>query len=146
MFLKFRAIWGEKWTKNIDDQILPIMLEEWAIGLKNLSGEDIKFVLDYARGRLEWPPSIAEFIAIAKSRKGSYQDARDALKSLDAPREYVPPSPLLAEYMAKHPETCSAEGIANAKEWMMKIRRIIEQKESSKSYYCTKDENVSLNL
>lgn len=129
IFLVFRAIYGEKWTKNVDDKILPLALNEWAEGLAGLTNEDIKHVISVIRTKFEWPPSIAEFRSIAKARAGSYRDAREVLKGIEAPREYVPPSPLLQEYMAKHGLDKKRSVSISAQEFLNGIRQKLNMKE-----------------
>lgn len=100
--------------------------------MKQFDEETLKYAADRAKAEFEWPPSIAEFVAICKSRRGRYEDHNDVLARLDAPREYVPPSPLLAEYMAKHPEPDAAK-IQNAKEWLEFIKAKLKSKEGDRS-------------
>ena len=121
LFTKLKAIWGEKWTKNISDDVLAIAIEEWRESLAGLTGEDIKYALNIARNQLEWPPSIAEFRNLAKARKGSYEDVTDVVKRLIPPKEYVPPSPLLQEFMARQGNT-SVENMLSAEKWLANIR------------------------
>ncbi len=125
--MRFQAIWGEKWTKNLTKEIAPIALAEWSDGLRGFNQEELNYALEMAKNTLEWPPSIAEFRAMAKARHGSCRDTRTP--GIEGKPEYYPPSPILQEYMNAHPETHSAEGIVNAKDWLAKIRGILDKKE-----------------
>lgn len=71
LFLKFAGIWPRAWADTIaiaDNASAPLgvrgidaMADEWAEGLKRLTGEDIKRGIDHCRQEMPWPPAIAEF-------------------------------------------------------------------------------------
>ena len=62
LFLRFSAIWGNKWNSQFTDAaIVPIIESEWANGLAGISTESIRRGINASRDSLEWPPSIAEF-------------------------------------------------------------------------------------
>lgn len=73
MFLQFRIIWGEKWTRNIDDSTLALALHEWGDAIRELSDKQISNGIKTCRSSMIWPPSIAEFIEICKSRTTGFQ-------------------------------------------------------------------------
>ena len=87
LFSKMRAIYGKKWTDIYSDGQLDAALEEWAIGLRTMTGEQIAAGLDYCRESLDWPPSIAEFLKVGRSQSKE-QDMYKALpRSLPVSKE-----------------------------------------------------------
>lgn len=131
--MKFQAIYLKRWTENFtNEQIYKLARQTWAESIQGLYPDDIKHALKLATETLAWPPSIAEFLQMAKSRRGSYRDAGEVLAQLDAPREYVPPSPLLQEYMAKHGLDEKRSVSISAQEFLSDIRQKLNMKEKER--------------
>ena len=62
LFIRFGAIWGNKWKAQFSDAAtIEIIESEWAQGLAGLSDDAIMNGIATSRESLEWPPSIAEF-------------------------------------------------------------------------------------
>lgn len=70
MFVRFKIIWGEKWTRNFDDETLQITLHEWHDALNGISYDAIEKAIVSCKMIFEWPPSIAEFILICEKQMG----------------------------------------------------------------------------
>lgn len=67
MFAKFGAIWGERWSSRFtDDLTLESSLEEWGKAITKLTPDQIRQGIDLAREQNDWPPTIAEFLRLAK--------------------------------------------------------------------------------
>lgn len=82
MFAKFKIIYLQKWTDQFkSDAELQSAMAEWGEALSGLSGQQIKRALHACRKSMPWPPSIAEFLAMAgDTHKGAaYQLFRPAL-------------------------------------------------------------------
>lgn len=68
LFAKLRAIFPKKFDEQyrgntqLDiEQLTEMSMQEWAEGLADMNGDEVKAALAYCRDELEWPPSIAEF-------------------------------------------------------------------------------------
>lgn len=62
------AIWGEKWSKNlqeIDTPAYQLALQEWSTATQDLTDEHFKEGLESAKMTLDYPPSIAQFRTLA---------------------------------------------------------------------------------
>lgn len=70
MFARAKIIWGEKWTRNFDDDSIQAALHEWSVAFFGRSKETIDKAMDFCKMNLEWPPSIAEFIGICEQASG----------------------------------------------------------------------------
>ena len=91
LFIRFGAIWGNKWKAQFSDAAtIEIIESEWSQGLAGLSDAAIMNGIAISRGALEWPPSIAEFkrlclglpdrsITINKVLKGGGDALSDAI-------------------------------------------------------------------
>lgn len=67
LFARFRAIYLQKWDDQFSSEaMMERAMEEWGVGLAGLSAEQIKRGIDAARVGSKWPPSIAEFVELAK--------------------------------------------------------------------------------
>lgn len=69
LFLRMSSIYGNKWTKGFaSKEIENFAKREWydALTSNNLSPDQIREGLDKCRDKQEWPPTISEFIQIAK--------------------------------------------------------------------------------
>ena len=67
IFQHFSAIYLQKWTDQYSDsRSLKAGLAEWAIGVRELTVEQIMRGVDECREFEEWPPSIATFIKHAR--------------------------------------------------------------------------------
>jgi len=68
LFARFRAIYLQKWDDQFDcESTMEQAMDEWGVGLVGLSAEQIRHGIDAARTKSMWPPSIAEFVAYARS-------------------------------------------------------------------------------
>ena len=91
LFKRLRRIFGAKWDAQFsceaahDDAV-----KEWGIGLAGLSAEQIKRGIDLTRVECEWPPSIAQFIKLAKRKADCWEHAGKAyrlhVRALPKPR------------------------------------------------------------
>lgn len=79
LFNHFQALWGHKWSQNIDQSTLETALTLWSENLAHMSNELIDRTLKKCAAQLEWPPSIAEFIRMAGEQAG-IPSAREALQ------------------------------------------------------------------
>jgi hypothetical protein len=70
MFLKFRAIWTEKWSRNIDNETLAIAIQEWSGVLRKLNPALINQTIEECKIIFVWPPSIAEFLEVYERQTG----------------------------------------------------------------------------
>lgn len=69
LFLRMSSIYGNKWTSGFGSkEIENFAKREWyeALTSANLSPDQIREGLDKCRDTQEWPPTISEFISIAK--------------------------------------------------------------------------------
>ena len=81
LFKRLRAIYGAKWDEQFPDAALhDAAVVEWGIGLAGLSGEQIQRGIDRCRAELDWPPSIAGFLRLAKSGADSWEHAGPAYR------------------------------------------------------------------
>ncbi len=89
LFDKFERIYLHKFTDQFktEKQYLNAM-DEWAEGLFDLSGQQISLGIDRCRKEKSWPPSIAEFRALAEEDK-DWQHKGSAYK--DFHRQLPPP-------------------------------------------------------
>jgi len=66
LFAKFKAIWGQRWTTQFQTaESLDLTRAEWADAIGTLSAEELRRGITTCRDSLQWPPSIAEFLAAA---------------------------------------------------------------------------------
>ena len=80
LFNRFEGIFGIRWSEQFrTEQVLESAMQEWAIGLAGLSGEQIKRGLDKCRSDCKWPPTIAEFLDMALER-GTWEHASPAYR------------------------------------------------------------------
>lgn len=70
LFLRFKLIWGQRWTKSIDEISLAIAFDEWSGALKHLSVEQVDEAVEFCKLNLEWPPTIAEFLSVVEKQNG----------------------------------------------------------------------------
>jgi hypothetical protein len=71
LYLRFCAIYGEKFVKNYHDEDFKAMWQrEWMTGLEGIDISVVKDVLERCKKELEWPPSIAEFIRFCEEASG----------------------------------------------------------------------------
>ena len=70
MFTRFRIIWGEKWTKNFEDDSLQLAMAEWSQAINGIDEQIMEKAIIECKMNLEWPPSIAEFIGICEKQCG----------------------------------------------------------------------------
>lgn len=69
LFLRMSSIYGNKWTSSFSsEEIENFAKREWydALVSNNLTPEQIRQGLDKCRDERKWPPTIAEFISLAK--------------------------------------------------------------------------------
>lgn len=67
LFDRFKAIYDNKFTdKYTTNEELEAAQNEWGEALGELSGGQIKLGIESCRSEFAWPPSIAEFIELAK--------------------------------------------------------------------------------
>ena len=65
LFLKMSSIFGVKWANNYPTKELMLQAKrEWYDALESVSPERIKDAIDLVRDQCEWPPSIAQFLAL----------------------------------------------------------------------------------
>ncbi len=84
LFKRFSNIYLEKWNEKFSDvKLLEAHLDEWSIGLKGLTPEQVKCGIDHCRIHTIWPPSISEFILFAKGNKSPIHHG-DAYKYMHA--------------------------------------------------------------
>ena len=89
LFDKFTKIYRQKFTDQFaDTQEQQESMQEWGEALVNLTGVQIKRGIEECRANKTWPPSIAEFIELAKGpaeweHKGAAYKTH--VKSLPAP-------------------------------------------------------------
>lgn len=79
MFLKFRVIWNEKWTRNIENEALAIAIQEWGKIIQRLNPVLVNKTIEICKLTMEWPPSICEFLTIYEKEMG-IPSCEDALK------------------------------------------------------------------
>lgn len=78
--LRFKTIWGHKFTKDFDSEIaINAWYEDWAEIFIGQSNDSIKSALQYCKQNLTWPPSIAEFISFCEKASGT-PDCDEALR------------------------------------------------------------------
>jgi hypothetical protein len=66
IFKRFNRIYLDKWTdKFLSVKSMEDHMEEWSIGIQNLTPAQIKQGIDRCRVKKIWPPGIAEFISCA---------------------------------------------------------------------------------
>ena len=64
LFLKMSSIFGTKWASNYPSKELEQQAKrEWYDALESVPSDRIKFALELARDRSDWPPSIAQFLS-----------------------------------------------------------------------------------
>ena len=69
LFLRMSSIYGNKWTSSFASvEIENFAKREWydAMVQNNLTPDQIRQGLDKCRDEREWPPTISEFIGLAK--------------------------------------------------------------------------------
>lgn len=90
--------------------MLEAAINEWAIGLAGLSGDNIKRGLDKCRTDCKWPPSIAEFLDLAMER-GTWEHTSPAYRENEKVKAL--PRPRNIEASRAHLERL--RGVLNAK-------------------------------
>lgn len=70
MFLRFRVIWGKKWTDYVDDLSVAVALIEWECVVANFHKSKINEAINYCKLSMSWPPSVCEFIEICENLSG----------------------------------------------------------------------------
>lgn len=67
IFKALLSIYTKKWSDQfVPGQLLEVM-RQWALGLAGLNPDQIQHAIDQCRKTLDWPPSIAQFRALAES-------------------------------------------------------------------------------
>lgn len=68
LFLRMSSIYGNKWTTFASKEVENFAKREWydAVTQNNLTPEQIRQALDTCRDTREWPPTISEFLELAK--------------------------------------------------------------------------------
>jgi hypothetical protein len=57
------ALYSHKFTSHVTSQSAQALVEnEWNIGLRGLTAEQIQHGIDRTRTECDWPPSVSEFI------------------------------------------------------------------------------------
>jgi hypothetical protein len=98
-----QSIYGHRWTVSFDG-IEEMAMREWAIGLADMTPEQIRHGIDSMNG--DWPPTLPEFKRLCTGRAineygldyvpAYYRETRHE-RLLDAPRNEA----LAAEYLGK---------------------------------------------
>lgn len=71
LFKRLQAIYGARWDDQFpSEERHDAAMAEWAQALAGLSGDQIRRGIERCRVECEWPPSIAKFVALAKSPVG----------------------------------------------------------------------------
>jgi hypothetical protein len=88
------SIYGNKWTSGFaSTDIENFAKREWydAVTSKNLTPDQIRVALDKCRDEKEWPPTISEFLDMAKTKPIPlmHQEFKNQLPPPDIPKEKV---------------------------------------------------------
>ena len=85
--MKFEGIWGDKWTcRFANEEKLVACQQEWGEALVDLSGVEMAKGMHLARMECDWPPSIAEFIKLARRVELSHASFNIYQRALPRPR------------------------------------------------------------
>ena len=86
LFERFTKIYRQKFSDQFAcEEEQKESMQEWGEALADLTGQQIKRGLDECRSQKSWPPSIAEFIELAKGssswehKSGAYKRLQKAL-------------------------------------------------------------------
>lgn len=75
LFLRFTAIYRSKWTADlICDELILTAKFEWAQALKKFDETVIMDTIEHCKVTYPFPPSISEFVSIAKDKASVYQN------------------------------------------------------------------------
>lgn len=69
MFLRFRVIWGKKWT-DTEDASLAMALMEWECVVERFDKAKIDAAIHHCKLTMAWPPSVCEFVEVCESLSG----------------------------------------------------------------------------
>lgn len=102
LFLRFGAIYGGLWSHDVASESgLLLKRLEWYGALAGFRHDVINSAINLTRTHFDKPPSIKEFVDLCNSESRRLKPDSPQLENKMRP----PPSPLLAEYMAKHPQS-----------------------------------------
>jgi hypothetical protein len=68
LFKKFASIWPGQWEgKFADEAAVDAAMLEWGEALYCLTPEEIRTGIEQSRAKLTWPPTISEFLTMART-------------------------------------------------------------------------------
>lgn len=74
LLLSFAAVWGNKWTSQIETVPHDVLISTWAEGLAEMTPDEIRARYRDCAKRLAWPPSLAEFLGADEQMPKSQED------------------------------------------------------------------------
>lgn len=101
VFARFAAIYGHKFESMFSgQQSVALAKREWALSLRGIAEAELVAAIDCCKERLNWMPTIAEFLAIVQELRGQVlpevqQAYLEACEYADHPREHQWSHPLV---------------------------------------------------
>jgi hypothetical protein len=68
--MQCKVIWGEKWTKHLDDESMHFALQEWSDALVGIEPTIVEKAARQCKMIFSWPPSVAEFLEVCENEMG----------------------------------------------------------------------------